>query len=312
MSNTPLTPRNRQEEWYQEIIDTIGGGGSGSSLPEVTSADNGKVLEVVNGEWSKSPDQIPITGREVENTLYTETLGEMVEFDFTLPFVGTTQTALGIEAVGMTADIAETIDGDASAYPAPMRYTYSIGDYVAQNSSDASEFSPVIGDDGKYYFVAENPDGSKRTVFYGASGSVVKIYKTALEFPDNVINMYDPDDPHGDETYYPSYASYDETYGVVIDETFDGSALYKRLIFGQPIWVRYCNVEDDVTYFRPQTEFAMFEYDGGNYPSFNTSDDFFIITNYGQLDSQSDDDSDDSEESGGNDDQIPLHPNPTM
>lgn len=308
-----LTPVNRQEEWYQEIIDTIGGGGSGSSLPEVTSADNGKVLEVVNGEWSKSPDQIPITGREVENTLYTETLGEMVEFEQTSPILGTL-TFLGIEAVGMTADICSEIYDDTTYVedPPPMKYTYRIGETVAPDYSVAEQFNPMLGDDGKYYFAAEGEGGQSHSVFYGASGEIVKIYKTSLEFPDNVINMYDPDDPHGDETYYPSYASYDETHGVVIDETFDGSALYKRLIFGQPIWVRYCNVEYDVTYFRPQTEFAMVEYDGDNYPSFNTSDDSFIITNYGQLDSQSDDDSDDSEESGGNDDQIPLHPNPTM
>lgn len=32
-----------------------GGGGGGSDLPAVTSADNGKVLTVVNGSWGKSP-----------------------------------------------------------------------------------------------------------------------------------------------------------------------------------------------------------------------------------------------------------------
>ena len=46
------------EKWgtlLQEIAENIdGGGGGGSSLPSVTSADNGDVLTVVEGEWAKA------------------------------------------------------------------------------------------------------------------------------------------------------------------------------------------------------------------------------------------------------------------
>lgn len=44
-------------EWYEQAE----GGGSGSSLPDVTSSDNGDVLMVVNGAWAKAdpPSGLP-------------------------------------------------------------------------------------------------------------------------------------------------------------------------------------------------------------------------------------------------------------
>lgn len=43
-----------REEVYLNAIANGGGGGGGSDLPEVTSADNGDLLGVVNGEWGKT------------------------------------------------------------------------------------------------------------------------------------------------------------------------------------------------------------------------------------------------------------------
>lgn len=47
----PDKPLTRQEQYLDAIAKA--GGGGGSSLPAVTSDDNGKVLSVVDGAWAK-------------------------------------------------------------------------------------------------------------------------------------------------------------------------------------------------------------------------------------------------------------------
>lgn len=49
----PPYPENREEQ-YLDAIARNGGGGSGSGLPEVSAADNGDVLTVVEGAWAKA------------------------------------------------------------------------------------------------------------------------------------------------------------------------------------------------------------------------------------------------------------------
>lgn len=60
------------ETILQEIAEDVhtlasGGGGGGSSLPEVTSADNGNVLTVVEGAWAKAE---PLGGVLIANYVY--------------------------------------------------------------------------------------------------------------------------------------------------------------------------------------------------------------------------------------------------
>lgn len=49
-------PITREEQFLNQIVTNTagGGGGGGSSLPAVTSDDNGDVLTVVEGQWAKA------------------------------------------------------------------------------------------------------------------------------------------------------------------------------------------------------------------------------------------------------------------
>lgn len=55
----PETPITRQEMYLDAIAKKSGGGGS--ALPSVTTADNGKVLSVVDGAWAADEKRFVVT-----------------------------------------------------------------------------------------------------------------------------------------------------------------------------------------------------------------------------------------------------------
>ena len=86
-----------------------GGGSGGSDLPDVTAADNGKVLGVVSGEWDKmdAPDGLPsVTASDSGKILQVNSAGawasglNLVEHDYTVTYADdTTATLKNVEVV---------------------------------------------------------------------------------------------------------------------------------------------------------------------------------------------------------------------
>lgn len=73
----PDKPLTRQEQYLDAIAKA---GGGGSALPSVTSADNGKVLGVVDGEWAKDDKKFVVmctpTAQDYSGTM-DKTMGEI-------------------------------------------------------------------------------------------------------------------------------------------------------------------------------------------------------------------------------------------
>ena len=75
-----LTPRNRQEDWYQEMINAS----TGNYLPSITAQDEGKVLTVENdGSWGVEnvPSELPaVTASDKDKFLHTNDSTGAVEW----------------------------------------------------------------------------------------------------------------------------------------------------------------------------------------------------------------------------------------
>lgn len=81
MSLNPPYPTNRQEEWYQEMINAS----TGNYLPSIDNTDAGKVLTVANdGSWEVAdvPTELPsVTSSDENKVLTVDSHGDWVAED---------------------------------------------------------------------------------------------------------------------------------------------------------------------------------------------------------------------------------------
>ena len=81
MSLNPPYPTNRQEEWYQEMINAS----TGNYLPSIDNTDAGKVLTVANdGSWevAEVPTELPsVTSSDENKVLTVDSHGDWVVED---------------------------------------------------------------------------------------------------------------------------------------------------------------------------------------------------------------------------------------
>lgn len=133
-------PITREEQFLNQIVTNTagGGGGGGSSLPAVTSDDNGDVLTVVEGQWAKAA---PSGGVLVVNTSTTHT-GYVMDQTFGTIFAAMTSGRLvivhdiyednvaGVYTIGYISNIDKEIvlGGGGGSY-----YAESDDDYPVQD-----------------------------------------------------------------------------------------------------------------------------------------------------------------------------------
>lgn len=112
-----LTPRNRQEEWYQEMIDSIGAGGSGS-LPDTSTAYAGDVLSLNNSKepiWTSQSGGGVLKVNVLADTILRGTLPNMDGYAWRSASSGSSDITFYVD-VNATIDdvnnISVTIDGN--------------------------------------------------------------------------------------------------------------------------------------------------------------------------------------------------------
>ena len=142
------TPVTREEVFLDAIAK---GGGGGSSLPSVTSADNGKVLAVEDGEWAASEQ-----GKKFIVTLTPTSLDLSGTMDKTVAEINSAYEAgkdiwfsVSVGAATLNAKLALVTDINA-AYPMFTFFTIDTNNnvlIVGYNNSytdDADTYGTVI------------------------------------------------------------------------------------------------------------------------------------------------------------------------
>lgn len=110
-------------ETYALLKAQGGGGGGGSDLPSVTAADDGKVLEVVNGAWATSGS---VGGYDaVIRLTHADNSGDDTPTNLTLSIVSGTYADLysKFSDGGCPYVLVEYVHPWGVAYSAPMAYT---------------------------------------------------------------------------------------------------------------------------------------------------------------------------------------------
>lgn len=230
-------------------------------------------MDLITYALCKKGSNIPLRGKEQLNVI---TRGTLVYAEHTLPNAIDPDSPFTVHGYSLTTNEYEDETTLLLSVVGAEDGEVTVGNQLAYDT-DGVLFLILDSDslDGKEYILA-----SGKTTIY----------------PDNILNLYDPNDPHGDQSYFPDYVEYDETLEVYeISADYDASAFYKAISDGKCGMVCVNNVRYTIAQYSFEDvgeEIALAIYTG-----VSNGDLFFYILNYGQITptaDESDDNTDDN------------------
>ena len=181
-----------------DLIEDVAGQGGGSSLPEVTSDDNGDVLTVVEGEWAKAEPATELPTASASNVGQTLTVNK-------------SYTKGAVIVPEQTVTLVAVEDGDPEAECSNANLSlFTVGTKVIVDFDGNEYLSEIMEEEGEPFLAFGNNDFGG---FY-IDNNVLRIF--ADVDPDTYnISLY-----VAQETYGWSPAS---QYDIVVD-TVNGSS----------------------------------------------------------------------------------------
>ena len=216
---------NNNIEKYLEAMLAVLNGDNPPDVPTPSWNIEKYLAAILGSVDSQNP---PIEGKKVADDVYLD----VVQGDNNEPFYFSEASGI-ITTYNISVGVPEGLD--------PL--TVPASDLVLEIDGDAS-----------YTVTYENaPGGSKLvvstvgtetlggyTTAESLKGKRIRLYTAETVYPPNLLNLYDADDPNGDGSYMPTYATYDEG-AVTLADYFDAAPYYDRLKRGMPVWVYALN-----------------------------------------------------------------------
>lgn len=171
------TPTNTNPNILRGMLGTLESQ-SGAGLPDVTTEDNGKILQVINGEWNKSKSDrlLPeVTVEDVGKTIAVSETGQWI-----------------LSELGGDADaiIINSIIGEAGANFA-SQFSAAISAITSDTMRSHSQSKVIESETGQAIIetLAQDPTKSKNAYLFYSYGTHAHVVRCSQVFANQLKNM---------------------------------------------------------------------------------------------------------------------------